>query len=175
MSRKIWALLTVSLALGPARQASAGDLVYVSAGGGPSDGGIGGLLSLSVVRESRVLGFRIATSQEFEIFGPVPSEGSSDYAFLIGKASRGRFHLSTVTTGIAWVQTVERGRVIQPGVWFFGPVHERIERHTIGVPFDVATSVHLQGVGLGLHLFGNLNTARSFGGLAVSVQLGKVR
>lgn len=62
-----------------------------------------------------------------------------------------------------------------PGVWFFGPQHEKIYRTALGLPFEAGAILHVGVIGLGVSFFGDFNTAQSFAGVALNVQLGTLR
>jgi len=169
------ALATCWIALCDPRAAHCGDVVFANGGLGVGGPGIAGTLSLNLVRSETFYGMRIGAVSEFEIFGPSPSESVTDYSLLVGRASRSRHGLTYVAAGLGLVQSVRRGRIIEPAVWFFGPRHERIERVTLGVPVDMAAILHAGPIGIGVSLFGNFNTAQSFVAAALTVQLGKMR
>lgn len=159
---------------GPAA-ARCGDSAFLSGGLGAGSLGLAGTASLNVVRGQRLYGLRVAAVEEFNIFGPSPSESASDWALLIGMASASRRGLRFAAAGLGLVRSVRRGRQIHPGGWFLvGPQHERLERLTLGIPFDLHGILHLRGCGLGLSLFGNVNAANTFAGVALTVHLGKI-
>lgn len=169
------AFVAAWIALGHAATARCGDLVFVNGGLGAGGPGIAGTLSLNVVRGETAYGLRTAGVSEFEIFGPSPSESATDFALLIGRASRSRHGLSYAMAGLGVVHSIRRGRMTQPAIWFVGPQHERIQRTTLGLPFEAGAILHAGVIGLGVSLFGDFNPAQSFLGVALNVQLGKMR
>lgn len=169
------ALATGWIALCGSPAARCGDVVFANGGLGAGSLGIAGTLSLNVVRGERLYRVRTAAVSEFEFFGPSPSESVTDFALLAGRASRSRHGISYVAAGLGLVQSVRRGQVIEPAVWFFGPRHEKIARVTLGVPFDLGAILHAGPFGVGVSLFGNFNPEESFVAAALTVQLGKMR
>ncbi|HEV8253617.1 MAG TPA: hypothetical protein VGQ78_02585 [Vicinamibacteria bacterium] len=151
------------------------DVAFASAGLGAGSNGLGGVLSLGFSRHGVFYGLRTATTTEFEIFGPTPALNDTDYAFLVGKFSGRRHSFTSAAAGIAVVHSVRRGAQIEAPYWFFGGTHERIDRVTVGLPLDLRATANLVGVGVGVNLFANLNPAGSFAGLALTLQVGKLR
>jgi len=141
----------------------------------PTTSGVGGVLSVSFSHRGLLYGLRTATTTEFEIFGPTPAQSDTDYAFLVGKFSGRRHSFNSVAAGVALVHSVRRGELLEGGYWFLGPTYERIDRVTVGLPLELRATANLVGVGLGVNLFANLNPAGSFAGLALTLQLGKLR
>jgi len=153
----------------------AGDLVFVNAGGGAGSLGVAGIASLNVVHDKWTYGMRVSAVDEFAIFGPSPSKSDTDFAMLFGRASRGTRGLHWASVGVAHVNTVGRGRLLSSGWLFGGGTYERLERHTIGLPIDVASMWTFKYGGVGVRAFGNINSANSFAGLALAFQVGKLR
>jgi hypothetical protein len=151
------------------------DVAFASAGLGAGSHGLGGVLSLGFSHKGVFYGLRTATATELEIFGPTPALNDTDYAFLIGKFSGRRHSFKSAAAGIALVHSVRRGELLEAGYWFLGPSYERIDRVTVGLPLDLRATANLVGVGVGVNLFANLNPAGSFAGLALTLQVGKLR
>jgi hypothetical protein len=167
--------LTLGAAATGQAESRIGDVAFASAGFGFGSDGLGGVHSLTASHHGILYGLRTSTTSEFEIFGPTPALSSTDYAFLVGKISGGRHSFTSAASGIALVHSVRRGELLEPGYWFIGPSYERIDRVTIGLPLDLRATANLVGVGVGVNLFANLNPAGSFAGLALTLQLGKLR
>ena len=151
------------------------DAVFVTGGLGAGSVGLGGTASLNIVHGKTLCAFRVASLEEFNIFGPSPNLSATDFGVMIGRASRSRHGLSYAAAGVGLVHSVTRGRLVQPGVWFFGPEYERIERTTVGIPVELGAIAHVGVIGIGVSLFGDINPAQSFVGLALTVPLGKLR
>lgn len=156
-------------------KSGAGDVVFASAGVGGGSQGLAGVVSLNFSRGRLFYVLRMSRTEEFSIFGPSPIQSDTDYAVLVGRSSRSRRSVKSAAVGIGLVRSVRRGALIQEGFWFFGPQHERLDRVTVGLPIDLKATANVRGIGIGVNLFGNLNTKGSFAGVALTLQLGKLR
>jgi len=153
----------------------AADVAFASAGIGFGSQGVGGALSLNFSRGDLVFVLRMSTTEEFDIFGPSPALSDTDYAVLAGKRfGRGR-RLDSLAAGVALVRSVRRGVLVERPGWFGGGRYEKLDSLTVGLPIDVKTTLNFKVVGVGLNMFGNLNPKGSFAGLALTLQLGKLR
>lgn len=171
----VLALVTGSIALGASVAARADSQAFVSAGLGAGSLGMAGTASLNVVRAQRLYRLRVAAVEEFDLFGPSPSESAGDLAVMVGKATRSKHGLNSGAIGLGLAHSVKRGRQIEPAGWFVGPVHERIDRRGLGVAFELSAMLNARQAGLGVTAFGNVNTKNSFMAIAVTAQLGKLR
>ena len=157
------------------RDADAPTVVFTSLGSGFGTQGLGGVASLNVGRGPLVYVLRASTTTEFEIFGPSPDQSDTDYSVLVGKRSGHGRTFSSIAAGIGLVRSVRRGALLAPPGWFFGGAYERLDRVTVGLPLDFKATANLPGIGIGVNVFANLNTRASFVGVALTVQLGKLR
>jgi hypothetical protein len=148
-------------------------LVFASGGLGVGSKGIAAIASLEAHRKGILFVARTAIVEEFTIFGPSPAESASDYGLMIGKAAAGRHGIRSAAVGIGLVRSVRRGPLVSRN--FFSSRYQKLERYTVGVPFEVMWGVHIQGIGIGVTGFGDVNAADSFAGLAFTLQLGKLR
>jgi hypothetical protein len=164
-----------SIALSGAAAARADDISFLSGGAGAGGPGVAARVSLNAIRGRTYHGIRLAAAEEFAILGPTPSESVRDFGAMIGRASAGTRGLGYAAVGLGVVQSVRRGAMIAPGIWFVGPRHERIEQLTLGVPFELGAILHKGPVGVGASLFGNVNKSRSFVAVALTLQLGRMR
>ncbi len=169
------ALVAVCVSLGMPGLARAQDLVFLNGGVGAGTLGLAGTASLSVVHGRTLYGVRLGTVEEFNLFGPTPSEFATDYAVLVGRVSRGRRVLRYGAVGLAAVRSVRRGRLIRPAAWLSGAEHERIERTTVGVPVELGVILHGGGAGIGVMMFGNASPAGSYVAAALTLHVGKMR
>jgi len=149
------------------------DVGFASVGLGAGSRAMAGVASLNFSHRDLLYGLRASTVSEFNIFGPAPDESDTDYALLVGKCSHGHHRFASAATGIGLVRSVRRGRLVHPPGWFFGGEYERLDRTTVGLPLDVKASLNASAVGIGLNLFGNLNTRGNFAGVALTLQLGR--
>jgi hypothetical protein len=148
-------------------------VAFVAAGAGIGFGGVAEVVSLNVSRGRLIYIARWSRTEEFLIFGPYPAESDTDYGVLVGWSSRSRRHVSSAAVGLGVVKSVRRGELLEPG--WFGDRYDRLDRTTLGVPIDLKTTANLGPVGVGVNMFGNVNAKGSFAGLALTVQLGKMR
>jgi hypothetical protein len=74
--------------------------------------------------------------------------------------------------GVGRARSVRRGGVA--GSNLFGSTHERLEEAAFGVPFEAGIVLHGRSVGVGVGLFGNLNSAESFVGVSLTLHLGTI-
>ena len=149
----------------PAQAPLQRDLYWLSAGLGAGSEDFAGHAALFYQHRANFFALRAsATAGLFD-------DGIQDVALLYGRAHgpRNRWRLG-LATGVALVDGC-----IEPGEGsLFGNCDERPT--VVGVPVD-AQVVWLpsQYVGLGLHGFADFNSMRSFGGVTLSLQLGRVR
>ena len=153
--------------------------IWISGGAGPATRGIGAQLFVGVrLDERHFLMPRVATETEFQLFWvDTPLESATDAGLLYGWVEETRGHTLTAAVGLSAVNVVRRGARLGGGCGF-GPLpcgedHERLSTWTVGVPVSVqAFATPHRNVGLGVHLFANVNPKASFGGLTVGLMLG---
>jgi hypothetical protein len=154
-----------------------GQGAYVSAGLGAGGEGLAGLVSLGYREDDRLITVRVAKTEELNIFGPSPSQSRSDASVLYGLIMPGRGGFTAVSAGLGVVHSVSRGEYVRStGAGFFGPVeHERISRTTVGLALSGKAVLSTRHAGVGLEAFGNVNPKASFVGLALTLDVGKLR
>jgi hypothetical protein len=142
-----------------------------------------GIASAQVRRGSRLFGFRLAESSEFNLFGPSPALADTEFGLLFGRYSARKAGFVTASAGLSVVRSVRRGRSLGSscntsafmGCLFSTTRYERLESHTIGVPFEARAVLASRYAGLGIGLFGNLNSKGSFVGIALTLDAGLLR
>jgi hypothetical protein len=149
--------------------------VFASFGLGQGSRGIAGVLSLNVDRGRRAYILRVASTSEFTFFGRAPDEENDDYAFLVGRRGGTGSHHYSAAVGLGVVRTIRRGAELRPPDWFFGGRYERLEHYAPGITVDLAAGLNAHGIGVGLDVFGDVNEGASFVGLALTIQVGKLR
>lgn len=155
----------------------------LSLGLGASSGGIVGVVSAQARRGSRLLGFRLAESTEFNLFGPSPALADTEFGLLYGRYSGRRAGFVTASAGLSVVRSVRRGRFLGRScnstgflACLFNPArHERLVSHSLGVPFEARAVLASRYAGLGLGAYGNLSGNGSFVGIALTVNVGLLR
>ena len=174
--RKIGAGFFVGLVvLGALPAAQASDVGFASCGVGFGSQAVGAVASLNFSRGHLIYVLRASTTSEFNLFGPSPDLSDTDYAAMIGKWAGAPRSFRSAAVGLSVVHSVRRGRIIEEPYWFSGGTYEKIDRVTVGLPVDLKASLNLGPVGLGVNVFANLNPKGSFAGLAVTMQVGKLR
>lgn len=142
-----------------------------------------GVASVQARRGSRLLGFRLAESSEFNLFGPSPALADTEFGLLLGRYSARKAGFVTASAGLSVVRSVRRGRSLGSdcdssqlfGCLFAVTRHERLVSHTFGVPFEARAVLASRYAGLGVGLFGSLNGNGSFVGVALTLDTGLLR
>lgn len=146
--------------------------VTVGVGMGTGSRDIAGHLSLWIQKDHHAIAIRSAGASDFNILSPSDSE--SDLAVLYGRRGRSARTWGRIGVGPGVVQTVRSG----PGYdcsWFVCS-YDRVRETTVGLAFQAdGTLAFSRFLGLGISIFGNLNSAGSFGGAALTIHLGAVR
>ena len=125
-----------------------------------------------------LIAFNFNGTTEFNILGPSPTEETFDYAFLYGRALVTHRVSFGVFAGISYVSSVVRGEKLAGSATPFIQIdkYERLESHAIGFPIRAQyVSVISPVFGIGLAAFGDLNRAKSFGGVVLSLNFGKLK
>lgn len=166
--RMVLAFLVVVPAIGEATMQDPApitrrDTYWVGVGLGVGSEDAGGHLNGSYQFGANLISLRAAvTAGLFD-------DGVNDYALLYGRATRGagdRHHLAAAL-GVAVVDGCERSG---------GLSNCEFSRSVIGLPLELQAFWRPgKLVGLGLYGFANLNSTRSFAGLTLGLQLGRLR
>jgi len=178
--RNTWLVtLAVLAVVGPSRawaQAPDDPGTYISAGLGAGGAGLAGLASLGTRHGNRVITVRVAKTDELNILGPLPSESRSDVSVLIGRIAPGRYGFATASAGVGVVHSVKRGEYLRSDPGFLGAVYyQRLSDTTVGVALSAKAVLSTHHAGFGLEGFGNINPKASFVGLALTLDVGKLR
>jgi hypothetical protein len=139
------------------------DTYWLGAGLGVGSEDFGGNLNTSYQFGANLVSFRVASS------AGLFDDGFTDYALLYGRATRGaeERHMLSAALGMAVVDGCESDG-------FLGGCQG--VSTVIGLPLEIQAFWRPgKVVGLGLYGFANLNKSRSFAGLTVSLQVGRLR
>jgi hypothetical protein len=140
------------------------DTYWLGAGLGVGSEDLGGNLNTSYQFGANLISFRVASS------AGLFHDESTDYALLYGRATRNardRHHLGAAL-GLALVDGCQGGGVLSGGC--------RDVSAVVGLPLELQAFWRPgKVVGLGVYGFANLNKTRSFAGLTVSLQVGRLR
>jgi len=133
------------------------DFTWLSGGLGVGSVGFAEGLALSFQSGRRVVTLRGIVQVPVPVGGAVGELG----ILFLGRGSK--VPGSSFATGLAY--TKGEGN----------PNHNSKPFNTVGIPIEVQWFAALPSAGIGLYLFGNLNTTKSFGGLLLTLKLGKLR
>ena len=162
----------------PTDPGSSSSGVILSAGVGPANRGVVGMVSIQARQRSRLLGIRIASASPFELFGDSPSPSDTDYGVLYGRYAARRAGYTTVSAGLSVVSSLRRGRLLSTDcTLFFGCTgrFEKVVTHTVGIPFEARAVFSTRFAGLGIGVIGSLNSKGSFIGAGVTLEVGSLR
>jgi hypothetical protein len=97
-------------------------------------------------------------------------------SLLVGRIVPGRYGFVTASAGLGLVHSIKRGQYLRSDPGFLGAVyHERLSETTAGVALSAKAVLSTRYAGVGLEGFANLNPKASFVGLAMTVDVGKLR
>jgi hypothetical protein len=168
----VLAVASQARAEGPERRSGG----YLSGGLGVGGEGVAGLLSLGIREGNHLFTVRGAQTQEFDIFGPRPSRERSDVSVLYGRLAPSDDGFVSLSAGPGVVHRVDRGeRLAGTGGFLSSSRHERLSDTTVGLALSAKAQYSARHVGLGLEVFGNVNAKASFAGLALTLDVGKLR
>ncbi len=138
------------------------DSFWLAAGGGVGSEDVAGNLNASYQFGANVISLRAAgTAGLFD-------DGFGDYAVLYGRATRpvGKRHHLSAAVGVGRVSGCERE----------GGLSNCRFSTKVGLPLELQAFWRPGSlIGLGLYGFANFNAARSFAGLTLGLQLGRLR
>lgn len=149
---------------------------WVSLGMGAGDGVVF-KVQASTVNKIMQWSLRYSRVSEFQMLGQQhPAEYVSDLGILGGFLARGQNGRASLSAGVAFVAGVRRGTYIRGDGELFGDsYYDEIQYERIGLAIAAeAVWTPSKSFGLGIEMFGNANTKRSFGGAVLSVHFGKM-
>jgi len=137
--------------------------------------GIGANVGLSVQYGVAVVTLRTVALSDFKLL--THAEDFSDVGILFGVGTLGgKFSHASIAAGIAKVN----GTLYAYHGSFFSTQDPRRADTTgvgpnLGLPFEVQGFFQAGVIGIGLYVYGDINSVRSFGGVSLYVQVGKLR
>ena len=147
---------------------------WASFGVGGGSLGLAGDFRLSYQNSDHRFSFRTSGTFEFIILGPSPVEEVTDYALLYGRSFDDDHITGAISAGIGIVRSVRRGKFIAHH--FLVDEYERNVNTTIGLPIEVSfIGVIFPVFGVGIEAFGDVNKARTFGGILLTIHFGKLK
>ncbi|MBN2103413.1 hypothetical protein JW835_05155 [bacterium] len=172
--------LTMMLTICPIR-AQAGkispapDYRFITLAGGASSHGLSAYVSAAGSMKTGIFKIRYSRHEELNILGPDPSENVWDIGLMRGVSKKSRTACLSFSSGLALVGGVRRGEYLYSDGWFSSH-YERDRFLTVGIPVETHFVYALsERFGLGFLLFANLNFEESFIGMAVSLELGRLK
>jgi hypothetical protein len=123
------------------------------------------------------ISLRFVQTVEFNMFSPKPDESIWDISMLYGRSAQWGKWYGSVGAGIGLVHSVQRGKLLRRSDEFLGAdEYESIERSVIGLPIQAEISeASFPFMGLAIIGFANINGVRSYAGLTLCLQFGKLR
>ncbi|MBX7183941.1 MAG: hypothetical protein K1Y01_02250 [Vicinamibacteria bacterium] len=150
--------------------------IVLSAGLGSADKGLLCVAAIQAARGSRVYTVRMASAARLEILGDSPTPSTTEYGILYGWLHAGRKEYSSVSLGLSRVSSVRTGQLLHAANCLFcSGQYEKVVTHTVGIAFEAKGVFSSKGGGLGLGVFGNLNSKASFIGVGITMDLGGLR
>jgi hypothetical protein len=139
--------------------------------------GINGGVSINYMHKSTVFRLRYLGSEEFQIFGPSPSETVNDVGILFGKTYTKKYIQLVASGGMGFITGIKRGNYLYSEGGLFGTGYYQRERvYGMGIPVELEFQVRpFRYAGLGMGVFGDLNTYRSLYGVQFKLLFGKLR
>jgi hypothetical protein len=143
------------------------------------DVGFGGSIGFAFQKHNDVYALDARVLGELQIFDYSKVNNSiSSVELNYGRGFKKNSFFSCVSAGIGWVTSVQKGKLLsRQGDWFSSvSSYEKITHHTIGFPISVkAFWVPLKFYGLGIELFININSIKTFYGINLCHQFGKLK
>jgi hypothetical protein len=153
------------------------DLYKFSLGIGVGTMDIGGVASFTYDFTGQFLSIHTVATDEFKLFGDNPVERIGDIGILYGVSTQWSKWYASAGTGVSYVHSVNRGKLIRRSNEMFGADdYEEISRSTVGLPIQVEISVApFPFLGVAIIGFANINNIKAYGGITFCIQIGKLR
>jgi hypothetical protein len=136
-------------------------------------GSVSGMLVANAEIKNHILISASTTGETNGIldFSATHSVDVSSFNMLAGKIYKQRHSLISFSAGLGLVKIDTHDS--EPGI--FGKVYPESSETTIGIPLLIqAYAIGFQTIGVGLNLYGNLNTKQSTAGIQVCLALGRI-
>jgi hypothetical protein len=145
--------------------------LWLEAGlGGP---GIAGLLGFNFQTQKRMISLQMLARDSQAEFFVTPRQSAVSYGVLYGSAYRQKAWLLSASAGLGLVRGFHRGW--QTGSSWFGTDYKLDYYTTIGIPAQIQAALQSRGLGMGLSMFTNVSLEGAFGGLLLTLQIGKLK
>ena len=107
-----------------------------------------------------------------------PAESAHELGILYGRYARVSAVFVSISAGIGVARMVKRGKFLYDNgnLLFPDRTYEELHYLTIGIPLEAQLFLSFSpSFGMGIYAFGNINPKNSFGGMLVSMELGKLK
>ena len=113
-------------------------------------------------------------AEEFNIFGPSPSESTEELSILIGKKRNSKYGYLSASAGLSYLQMIRRGSLLSSsgGTFLSTDEYEKKPYHIIGIPLRAEAILKLYYVGIGIQFMLNINTVSPMIGLSPIIYFG---
>jgi hypothetical protein len=168
---KMIVMIVVLLGLAAEPQAYAGETTGfcispgVGVGGAGSEMGLAYGVNASWTIRGTVISARAIGCRNLDWFGPDLS--SSDYSILTGARIWNGSEQASLEGGLGYVQITDKGRLLETG--FFFNSYEKVRRSALGLALQARYLYR----GVGFVIYGNVNSARTFGGFMLCFRFGR--
>jgi len=143
--------------------------------------GFSDYISVNLYKDSVLYKIRFLNYDEFNLFGPSPSEEFYDIGMMIGKGFSGKYAQILFSGGLGVTGGIKRGKLLytEPSGDFSidDPRHFDSDRFiTPSIPLEIDVLFKpIKYLGAGVSLFGNLNLKQPMYGFAIKFSIGKMR
>jgi hypothetical protein len=153
------------------------NLYKLSFGIGAGTMDIGGIASFTFDLTGQFLSIRASETEELKFLSNNPVERVGDIGIIYGVSTQRSRWYASAGAGISYVHSIRQGALIQRSNEIFGSdEYEEVSRVTVGLPIQVEISGSaFPFFGAAIIGFANINTLRSYGGITLCIQLGKLR
>ena len=138
-------------------------------------------LGVNLISDSTLYKFRAITCEEFELFGPTPTERYLSMGLMLGKGFSTKFLQIYFSAGLGITGGIIRGDYLysEPSEGFFdlgGRHYEKNNFVSPSLPLEVDIMLKpINTMGIGLSAFGDLNLKRPMYGFVAKFNFGKLR
>jgi hypothetical protein len=145
-------------------------LGWISGGLGANSVGIGGSANLSVQYGPTIVSLRATSASEGIVFS---NENVSEVAAVVGVGTTGS-GAGHASVGVG-VGRASGTRYHYGNLWSDNWVDAQPLGPALGLAWEAQVFLRSSAIGIGLYAYGDINSAQSFSGLSLCLQLGKLK
>lgn len=150
---------------------------WLDGGIGGSSSGLAGGLSISAQSGRSLFSLRYVSSSRYGeswLGGYTTPEKVWDIGPLYGLIAKGKWVYASISGGISLVGGTKHGMYLGSPGWI--NTYEKVSLTTVGIPLEIQLFfTPFSSFGIGVHGFANLNLKRSYFGILICLQCGKLR